>query len=219
VMDELPDHLVFARKEDGVLHGLHLVRMEDFVPQAIVVARTAKVSVDLESEHPEMVLDMADVNVMAEGEGGDLMRASQPVFLESAPFGVPLDEFKEVADRVKESPGNISLGRLFQRAGDTSQAPSLRAAYRTELSMRFAFSVSCLTFALIGVPLGITSQRRESTAGFVLSMVIAVAYFAMLNVAKMMKWREEMHPHLLVWVPNILFLGLGFYLFWRLGRK
>jgi lipopolysaccharide export system permease protein len=85
--------------------------------------------------------------------------------------------------------------------------------------MRMAFSVSCITFALIGVPLGITAQRRESTAGFVLSMVIAVTYYVMLTIAQMMRENEGLYPHILVWVPNILFLTLGFVMFKRLSQK
>lgn len=219
VMDELPDHLVFARKEDGMLKGLQLVKMENFVPQALVVAREAKVSVHLDSDRPEMVLDMTDVNVMAQGEGGDFMEETQPVFMKSAAFGVSVEEFKERGETAMEKPDNLPLVRLIRRAGDATLDPEVRATCRTQLSMRFAFSVSCITFAFIGVPLGITAQRRESTAGFILSMVIAVAYYGMLNAARMMEEREEMHPHLLVWLPNLLFLGLGIYLFWRLSRK
>ena len=219
VMDELPDHLVFARKEDGMLKGLQLVKMENFVPQAVVVAREAKVSVDFDSDRPEMVLDMTDVNVMAQGEGGDFMREVQPVFMRSAPFGVSVEEFKQRSEVSADKPDNLPLRVLFQRSTDASLEPEVRAQCRTELSMRFAFSVSCLTFGLIGVPLGITAQRRESTAGFILSMVIAVTYYMLLNSAAMMEKREEMYPHLLDWVPNILFLGLGVYLFRRLSRK
>jgi lipopolysaccharide export system permease protein len=65
----------------------------------------------------------------------------------------------------------------------------------------------------------VTAQRRESTAGFILALMIAVGYYTMLSVAGMMKEREDLHPHLLVWVPNILFFGLGLHLFRKLSRK
>lgn len=219
VMSDLPDHLVFARKEDGILKGLQLVKMENYVPQAVVIAREACVSVDLDSDNPEMLLDMVDVNVMAKGDEGDFMDSSQPAYMGEAPFGVSIEEFKQRGESAMNKPDNLSLARLVERARDPSLESEVRAECRTELNRRFAFSVSCLTFALIGVPLGITAQRRESTAGFMLSMGIAVTYYAMLNVADMMKEREEMYPHVLVWVPNVLFLSLGFQMFRRLSRK
>jgi LPS export ABC transporter permease LptF len=219
VMDDLPDHLVFAHKEDGLLSGLQIIKLENAMPQAIVVARQAKVSVDLEGENPALLFEMSDVNIMARGEGGDFMEATQPVFMQDATVGVAIDVFKERGDNARTKPSNLPLPELFARSRDPSLEPSIRTANRTELSRRFAFSVSCLTFALIGVPLGIVAQRRENSAGFVLSMVIAVVYYALLNVASMMREREEMRPDLLMWVPNLLFLGLGIYLFWRLSRK
>lgn len=219
VMDDLPDHLVFARKEDGVLKGLQLVKMENSEPQAVVFAREARVSVDFESENPEMVMDMKDVNVMAKGEEGAFLDSTQPVFLREAAFGVSIEEFKVRGETAMNKPDNLPLGRLIERSNDRLLEPKVRASCRTELSTRFAFSVSCLTFALIGVPLGVTAQRRESTAGFILSMVIAVSYYTLLNFADLMKEREDLHPHLLVWAPNLLFLGLGLHLFRNLSRK
>jgi lipopolysaccharide export LptBFGC system permease protein LptF len=219
VMDDLPDHLVFARKEDGLLKGLQLVKMENYEPQAVVFAKEARVSVDFESENPEMVMDMKDVNVMAKGEEGVFMDSTQPIFMREAAFGVSIEEFKQRGETAMNKPDNLPPYRLYQRSRDRELDSVTRATCRTELSTRFAFSVSCLTFALIGVPLGVTAQRRESTAGFILALGIAVSYYTMLSFADMMKEREHLYPHLLVWVPNILFFGLGLHLFRKLSRK
>lgn len=219
VMTDLPDHLVFARKEDGVLKGFQMIKLEDNLPQALAIANEARVSVDLESENPELLLEMRDVNVMMRGQGGDFMKSSQPIFMEEATTGVSIAKFKTKGDEALVKPDNIGLRRLIQMTNDHTLDKESRVEYRTELSMRFAFSLSCITFGLIGVPLGITAQRRESTAGFVISMLIAVSYYVMLTMAEMMSKKEEMYPHLLVWIPNILFIGLGVVMFWRMTRK
>lgn len=219
VMDELPDHLVFAKKEDGLLKNLQLIKMENFEPQAVVFAKEAKVTVDFESPNPEMLLDMKEVNILTKGEEGDFHETAQPIYMREAPVGVSVEEFKERGATAMNKPDNLPLARLFQRSNDPALESEVRAECRTELSTRFAFSVSCLTFALIGVPLGITAQRRESTAGFIVAMGIAVSYYALLSVADMMKEREHLYPHLLVWLPNLLFLGLGLRLFWKLSKR
>jgi lipopolysaccharide export system permease protein len=219
VMTRIPDHLVYAKKEDGKLKHFQMVKMKDNVPEAIAIAREAEVSVDLEGDDPELLLEMFEVNLMLRGEEGGFMESAQPVFMGAAPAGVSIEKFKENVDGIHDQPENISLRRLFGKVSDETLEPEDRATYRTELSMRMAFSVSCITFALIGVPLGITAQRRESTAGFVLSMVIAVTYYVMLTIAQMMRENEGLYPHILVWVPNILFLTLGFVMFKRLSQK
>lgn len=219
VMTDLPEHLVFARKEDGVLKGFQMIKLQDNVPEALAIANEARVSVDLESDNPELLLDMKDVSLMLKGADGNFMKSSQPVFVEEATTGVPIGEFKAKGEGVIDQPENISLRRLFGKVGDKTLEPEMRATYRTELSMRFAFSLSCITFGLIGVPLGLTAQRRESSAGFVISMLIAVSYYVMLTIAQMMRENEDLYPHLLVWVPNIIFLSLGLFLFWRMVRR
>ena len=219
LMDDLPDHLVYAKKEAGKLIGFQMIKMEGNMPQFLAIAEEAEVAVELEDENPELVLKMSNVNVMMKGQDGDFMTTSQPAFFEEATAGVSISQFKQSGDEVQFQPENISLRRLIGMVGDQELEPEMRATYRTQLSMRFAFSVSCLTFALIGVPLGITAQRRESTAGFVLALVIAVAYYVMLTMAEMQKENAEVYPHLLVWIPNILFISLGIFMFWRLSRK
>ena len=219
VMSELPNHLVFARKENGILKGLQLIKMENNIPMAIAVAREARVLVELDKENPELVLDMTDANLMIRGEDGTFMDSSLPMFMTSVAVGVSINNLMAGGAVAKEKPTNVPLGRLFAKTRDTTLDPSVRATYRTELSMRFAFSVSCLTFGLIGVPLGITAQRRENSAGFILSMIIGVTNYVMLTMAQTVRDREDLYPHLLVWVPNILFFSLGLVMFWRLARK
>jgi len=219
VMTELPDHLIYARKEDGVLRGFQMIKMKDNLPQVIAIAKEARVTVDLESASPELLVVMEDVNLLVPGQSGDMLQVTQPIFMEEATAAVSIASFASRNEDVSDQPENLGLRRLFAKVADESLTPEDRAMYRTQLSMRFAFSVSCLTFGLIGVPLGITAQRRESTAGFVLSMVIAVTYYVMLTAAQIMQSNEKVYPHLLVWVPNILFLSIGVAMFAKLAKR
>jgi lipopolysaccharide export system permease protein len=94
-----------------------------------------------------------------------------------------------------------------------------RSASRTELNKRFSFPFSCIAFALVGVPLGVTAHRRETTIGFLLSLIIAVSYFLFVIIADTLRNNPKVHPELLVWFPNALFIALGALLFFRLSRR
>ena len=89
----------------------------------------------------------------------------------------------------------------------------------TELNKRYSFSLACLTFALVGIPLGITAQRRETTIGFVLSLVTAIVYLVFIFFADGQNDKPRVFPHLLMWLPNIIFLAIGGTLFYRLSKK
>jgi len=217
VMDEIDDHLVYAKKKEDGLHGFQMIKLANGQPEALVVARKAEVSVTLDKDPPELVFDFTDFNMMAKGQEGDFIDATQPIFFKSGQVGLELPEDK--SNDARDKPANISLRRLFEKISDDELESDIKATYRTELSTRFAFSVSCIMFGLIGVPLGITAQRRESTVGFVISLFIAVSYYVLLIVAQMQSTNASAHPHILVWIPNILCLGLGLYLFIRLSRK
>ena len=88
-----------------------------------------------------------------------------------------------------------------------------------ELHKRFAASLACVAFALIAVPLGITAHRKETSVGFALSLIIAFTYFFFIIMADTFRDNAAAHPTILIWVPNILFITLGSFLFWRLSKK
>jgi len=82
--------------------------------------------------------------------------------------------------------------------------------YRAEKFRRYASSMACLAFALIGVPLGIKTRRRDTSSGLLLSLAIGAAYFvggSMLGGGNGEMW--------MVWLPNIVCLSLGILLFRR----
>ncbi len=89
----------------------------------------------------------------------------------------------------------------------------------TELNRRYSLSLACLTFALVGIPLGVTAQRRETSIGFALSLGTGLLYMLLILVGDVMSDRPSVMPHLLVWTPNVIFLAMGFWLFARLSRK
>lgn len=99
------------------------------------------------------------------------------------------------------------------------QRPDKKALLRTELHKRYSLSLACIAFCLIGVPLGVTAQRRETSVGFALSMVIAIAYFLGIVIAEVFHENPGAYPHILMWLPNMVFIPLGLFLFWRLSRK
>ena len=50
-------------------------------------------------------------------------------------------------------------------------------------------------------------------------MILAVIYYMMLSAAAAKSDDTEANAHLLVWIPNVLFLSVGAFLFWRMSRK
>jgi len=80
-------------------------------------------------------------------------------------------------------------------------------------------SMACVAFALIAMPLGITAQRKETSVGFAISLALAFGYFFFVVLAEMVRNDPGAFPYLLLWVPNILFIGIGSWLLLRLDHR
>ncbi len=98
-----------------------------------------------------------------------------------------------------------------------------RSLERMKLQMviedKFTTAFAVFTFALVGVPLGIKVSRRETSANLGVALVLALAYYFLTIVIGWLQERPDLRPDLLLWVPNLLFLGAGLWMFWRVDRQ
>lgn len=83
---------------------------------------------------------------------------------------------------------------------------------RFELHRRFSLAAAAFCFVLLGMPLGIRAQRRESTIGIALSLGITLFYYIFVIAADSLASRPEMRAHLLAWLPAVACLFLAAWL-------
>ncbi len=83
---------------------------------------------------------------------------------------------------------------------------------------KFTTAFAVFSFALIAVPLGIKISRRETSANLGVALGLAMGYYFITVVIGWLEHQPELRPDLLMWVPNLVFLGLGIWLFWRVDR-
>ncbi len=80
---------------------------------------------------------------------------------------------------------------------------------KVELSKRFVFAAASLCFVLVGIPLGIRAQRKESTVGMAISLAIALGYYLVVMLMLSLQKNYAIHPEWLIGLPVLVCLALA----------
>ena len=72
---------------------------------------------------------------------------------------------------------------------------------RTEFMKRWVFAFASICFVLVGVPLGIRAQRKESSVGMGIALLTALAYYLVVILMTSLSKNYHVHPEILIWLP------------------
>jgi lipopolysaccharide export system permease protein len=225
VLDKFPGFRIYTGKllSDTELENLQIVQLEGSRSKQFIRAQNATLETTKGQQDFVLRLKNANIESVKENETGAVVKVDSFVAAETA-LKFPLSELKNRTDHINPSMKTTTM--LWEEAhtlvnGITGEPldRSGKSVVLTELNKRYSFSLACLTFALVGIPLAITAQRRETTVGFILSLLTAIVYLVFIILADTLNDKHKLYPHLLMWVPNLLFLGIGGLLFKRLSQK
>ena len=88
-------------------------------------------------------------------------------------------------------------------------------ALSAEIHNKIAMALSCLTFLLAGIPLGITAKRNDRSMSFGLGLVVLTVYWTLLIGGKALAQKGLAPPFISMEFSNIMIGLLGLFLFWR----
>jgi len=195
----------------------------DLAHQTVVHA--ARGTVELDMPNKLLVLTLYNGRFVPEGQ-----QAAAGSF-ESYPIEIPLN----FASQGPGGPGldNMTFQQLLEELRDRQRLIEPTRANKQDwarlwatlitpvifqLHRQVAFSFACFGFTLVGIPLGIRVHRRETNVGVFIALLLTALYYSFVLVGQSFDSRPEYFPHLIVWLPNFLFQGLGAVLLWRANR-
>lgn len=212
VQSRFKDQKVFVEKRVGdSLHGFHLYQVSNGenggVARAEAYVHAGEVSLVVDEEKKQLRLKLQDAFIETKREDG----TSEFAFAQEAePW---LFDFGNVQNRKVRSSA-MTNPEILRYLDENPDLPAKkRVELGAEITKRYTFSLACLSFACVAVPLGMKSRRKDTSGGLVLSLLIGMLYFLFTMAAE--GFESDTTATLMLWVPNVFCGLLGLYLFRR----
>src|SRR5947208_2174387 len=217
VIDQFPGRKIYVGKKEGnKLENITVFELnQNSLPVKVTFARTGMLEADLANKQILMHLYQARYQERDPKDPFNLHKIHDGINMVEGTLPISLEELYE-KQKKRPSRSALSIAQLLEQL--KSENKRERSASRTEINKRFSFPFACVAFAIIGVPLGVTAHRRETSIGFAMGLIVATSYFLFVIIGDTLRGNPQAHPELLVWFPNVLFIVLGAFLFRRLAR-
>lgn len=226
---EFPGYVIFAsEKTGGEIRDLWIWEM-DKENRVVRFVRAEEGRLDFDEERVALVLTLirGQSEFRNPRDPEDFSEARPALSFESASVALPLEkvlgkasfrrkltwmtlaELKEERSRVIANAEGKSEREVFER----------RITLQYVIQGNFVMAFAVLSFAMVGIPLGIKMQRRESSANLGLALVLSMTFYFILIVVDWLQKMPDVRPDLLLWAPNVIFQGIGVWLFLRVDRQ
>lgn len=212
VQSRFQNQKVFVEGREGdSLNGFHLYQVSSEPngvpghPEAYVHA--GKVSLVVDEEKKQLRLKLIDTFIETKQKDG----TSELAFAgEAEPW---LFDFGAGQNRKVKSSAMTSaeIHRYIQENPDLPELKKVN--FRAEITKRYSFSLACLSFACVAVPLGLKSRRKDTSSGLIVSLLIGTSYFLFTVLAD--EFETDAAATLVLWAPNVFCVLLGLFLFRR----
>jgi len=133
-------------------------------------------------------------------------------FPERNTLSVPLPSSSRSSSPTVEEVATKELWERMQKG--TATLPE-----QVQLYQRLALPFGCIAFALLALPLGVSTSRGGRSMGLVLSLILMFAYYLALVGGTRVTGVGTLSPALSAWLPNIIFTALGLFMMARSDRR
>ncbi len=121
-----------------------------------------------------------------------------------------LYDYRITQDKPKEMSWAL-LNKLSSDPETQKSNPDLARSLRTEMQKRLALPVGCFVLGMFALPVACMFSGLKQHYGLVVSMALFLVYYAFFSLGMSLGETGIIPSFLGMWVPNLLFLGVGAY--------
>jgi len=206
---EFPGLTIYAQKVNLETGDIKFVFVQDKTNKSFtttVIAPEGSVTTDSEKEQIRVVFKNGRIYRRV-GETLDILHFG------SYAVRLPIGNMLRKMGFERTSPKELSFARLLEYDSDPElmkefdQTRQLKV--KVEIQKRLALPLACLILGLFSVPVACVFHAFKQQFGVVLALGVFLVYYSLLSVAESLGESQLVPPYIGVWIPNLLFLGVG----------
>lgn len=222
-VNDFPGVKVYVgKKADRQLEDIILFQSDDKGTRVEVRAKSGTVDFDSKTRIMKIDLRQARMTEFDKDHPDDPSKA-RTLSAQSYPVTLDLNQMLHKG-KISKKPADMNFSELVgaiqnvrQTFPDIQEENVLRM--RTKIAVdandRIALALSCFSFTLLAIPLGIRAHRKESSIGIAMALVLMFAFYLFIIIADALVDRPEWRPDLIPWIPVLGSQALGGWLLFR----
>ena len=197
--------------------------------RAKLFLRSAEGILGYDEVNKDLILTLKDGTAeQRDSENPEAFSDNMPdsLFFEELPIALPLGQLFGDGEQTRKLRNkemtfaqlmDLRQGELDKAAAGESMSES-RLSLQVHIQKNFALAFSVFSLAVFGVPLAIQVGRKETYANLGIALVIAMTYYFLIIIVSWLEDVPSLRPDLLIWLPNLIFQGVGFWMIYRASR-
>ena len=214
--EALGDLVVYVEEidEQKGWHGVYVSDMRGRVQPLITMARSGRMSADMENMMVTVVLDDGTLH-NAEG------RDNQVIHFKQYQLQIPLRPPTRVGgeDVTTQNRNTMSQQQLLAAADRHGPRTKVGRMYLSEYHHRLSLPVGCFLLSLLGLPLGLQAGPGRRAVGIPLGLGFFIFYYITFTISRVMSEEGTLSMVVGMWLPNIFFLALTVFIFHRVEQE
>lgn len=212
--DDFPGLVIYVAKHDQESHLISGVLIYDerkLEEPATIFARNGLIMTDPSRKSLRLRLLDGGIHRSRGKTGYQLMKFA------SYDLSISFNQTQQIMPTYKES--DLSFHELRDAMKQKGADAKTQRDLAIEFHRRLAFPFACFVFACIGIPLGLQNRRTGRSSGFSLCIALLLLYYIFLSAGKTLGQRGTIPPSISMWLPNLVFFGMGVYLFKKAANE
>jgi lipopolysaccharide export system permease protein len=211
--NSIPGLLIYIDRNDEKAHTLSGIMIQDERnPRDVSTIFAKSGSLGMDENTRKIYLRLSDGTIHQAREKGAYRR------LEFKEYELSID-LSQGMKAYEKNELDMSLDELRKNLRTGGFSKKLTLDMGLEIHRRFTHPFACFIFAIVAMPLGIHNRRSGKAAGFTLSIVTLLLFYVVQSIGRTFAEKELLPMALAAWLPNILFLSLGIYLFIKAAKE